>query len=183
MGAADVEVLDFGEAEDVFVEGGPNITGALVDVVGEVVDEQEAFGGLGDWVGVWDKVGLKGAGRIGPSVDKVEQAVAEAVNGRKGEGVIFRRKRFRATANGFVKGVLGVVHPEAQAGGRLPVGFCKISGVAVLGVVHQKVNVVLVVVINGRGGVLFCSRKAQGAEDALELGRVRPGEFNKSNAG
>ena len=118
--ALDVEIADLAEIEEVLVILGPVVHAALVDIVGQVIDDVEtaAFRMAVDTVEIHE-INVVEGGAILEAVDQVDRRAANALDGRQAKfgNAGLGLDRLGALFQGQLVGGLGVADAEAHAGG------------------------------------------------------------------
>ena len=113
--ALDIEEADLPEVEQFFVEAGPDIHPAAMDVVGEVI-EIEQPGALGPRVLRAQplELGIIGRALGAVAVDEIQQAAADALDGGNVERLLRRGniRGLRAERQRALVGLLGIDHAK-----------------------------------------------------------------------
>ncbi|SOY73835.1 protein of unknown function (plasmid) [Cupriavidus taiwanensis] len=183
--ALDVEIADFAEIEQLFVEVGPVSHAATVDVVGQVVDQLEA---VADRVAVdaLDELEVDVIDRLAflEAVDQVQRRAADALDRRQAQ--LHRAGRdldgLRAQCQRARVGLVRILDAESHAAGARAVLGGKVGGVAVRLAVDDEVDVALAVQHHVLGTVLCHQREAHLFEQRLKQVGGGRGEFHEFEA-
>ena len=171
--ALDVEILDFAEVEGLVVELVPRVHVAADDVVGQVVEVEEAEA-LGARVRLAQPlvIRLVGAALVTVGVDEIEQRPADAVNRRGFDGLAGAGVFGCAQIDRALQGHLRVDHAPRHRGGAGAMLLHELGALAVGFGIQQVVDVALTVERDVLGLVLGDRLKAHLAEDPVENLRV-----------
>ena len=172
----DVEITNLPKIENRFVEIGPVLHAAAIDVVRQMIDSSEPAS-LGVPVHALEELEIDVVDRIAflVSIDEIQRCAANAFDGRQTQ--LHRTGRdvewLCTELQGARIGQVGVPDAKRHAAGRGTVLFCKISGVAFRLFVQNEIDVALRIKRHFLGTMSCYGRETKQFEYRLQNTRLR----------
>ena len=182
--ALDVEEADLAEIEQFFVEAGPNIHAAAMDVVGEVI-EIEQPGAFRPRIFLAEpfELGIVGRALGAITIDEIQQAAADSLDRGHVERLLREDVgRLRAERQRAFVGVPGIDHPERHRGRARAVGGDEAQAVAAGLFVDEIIDVALAIDRDLLGLVARDRRVAHPLEQRMQFFGFGMGIFDELEA-